>query len=206
MNKLLKAIPSISLLLFLSISCGKNDAKPARDNNGNLIVAPLPKKVQAELQARREKLQAMIRDKYDLGETRSSRDQLVRDFIVALIKGDEQTARSLVMNDREYGEIFWPNQPDRFTMNYGMPPKTAVSWARMKRNMGIQSLGRQLRGRKVVIKRIVWKKKTRSMNALEGHDLKFAEVTIDGRKENIREIRIVVKHQGRWKIAVVNTD
>ena len=189
-------ILTILFTFLFAAHCRQEPQTPKRFGTPSAVVAK-------ELKRRRELIAGRIKDRYDIKNTRSSRDAIIRAFVRATAAGDLKRARSLVFNREEYENILWPNLPDTFTMNHGMSPERASSLAMMKRDMGLSRLITRLRGKRIRLKQIEWKSEKRVYNALIGHRPWRIVVEIDGRERVLEQIRMVIEHRGRFKIAVV---
>ena len=186
----------VAIFLF-SVSCKREPA----------YFGTHPDVIKKELAERRVKLAAMRKDRYELGATRASSETLVRSFLESIVAGKEKKARSLVFNETEYHDVLYPNLPEVFTMNYGMSPEAATKFAMLKQKMGLANLLVKLRGKKLKILGIKWKKdKGGAWGALNSKYIEYVKVRAGNRIRFIEEISVIVEHRGKYKIAVLTTD
>ena len=195
----MKRVTLTLLIIFgagLALSCGEK--KPSHFGTD-------PKIIEAELKRRRIEINKKIKDSYDIPHMRSSRDKVIKEFLYLVARGKTKQAEKLVLTREEYQEIFWPNQPEKFTMNYGLSPNNAGKMFERKKNMGMRRLASNLGGSKISGINIVWKKDIRPLNALKGHLPRIIWLYVNGEKRSIKYIRYVIEHKGRYKIAVLTT-
>ena len=189
-------ILSLSLLLFTgAMSCKKR-----------VVIGTSDEEAEKILTARREELEKKLKDHYDIPGTSSSAEEAVQKFLDQISKSAAQD-NPYVFSREEYLDIYWPNNPDIYTMNLGLSPE--MSWE-------IESVGRSylfpgfsnnvLKHRPVRVIRIEYEREPLEYGVLKIHLPKYILIDAGGEEIRLKFIRVIVEHDHKFKVCSVRKD
>lgn len=174
-------------------------------NGGCLRLGPEADTLE-DLGARRAYFSERLKEPIELGSSHTSVTGLMHAFFGHLSAGRVLEAEALLLTAEEYRDIYWPRQKERYNMQPGMTPARALEWAEGRKRMGMANLATFV-GKSLRIKSIQYDPRSPvNMGALTGYVLDGITIELEGRQLLVETIRVVVEHQGRYKIATLRNE
>lgn len=185
-------IPFSIIILFLN--CGKKDW---RDD-----LAESNAKFEKELAQDHAVLKSFQKEHYSIPNSANSKEKAIQNYLQDLAKHTPGEEAKHALNKQELREILYPNSLGIGTSldKTRLADYEKLIWERRK--LGEERiLGKWTAGSKVV--KIHWQENPRTYGALTGHKPESIEISTNGKKLNLSQIKQVIEHKGQFKVAVV---
>lgn len=182
--------PVVVLLLsiiFFSFSC-----KPSANT-------------QDEYNQKIEKLHAyyksQIQETYEIQNSARNVEEAVINFLNEIAEGNSEY--KTLCDEKEIKEIFLPNNYNTGSITSFQEPEEAWKTISIRRQYGIETLERKLKGKKLALSNIQTKE-VRNLNSLKGYIPAKILVKADSEEVLIEEIKLIIENKGQFKVCIVS--
>jgi hypothetical protein len=132
----------------------------------------------------------------------SSKEELIQKTILNITKGNRTELIKLFLSREEHNKLFWPNLPDKFTLDKGITPDSAYDFMTMETNLSLNTLEKQIFGKELKIYNLQCSRNPEVYGPFKLHlgcNFQIKE-NVDKEDELIRNIYGIIEYNGEFKI------
>lgn len=160
---------------------------------------------QDEYNQKIEKLHAyyksQIKETYEIPNSARNVEEAVMNFLNEIAEG--KTEYQTLCDKKEIKEIFLPNNYNTGSVTSFQEPEEAWKTISIRRQYGIETLERKLKGKKLALSNIQIKE-VRNLNSLKGHIPATISVKANSEEVIIEEIKLIIENKGQFKVCIVS--
>lgn len=171
---------------FLQFGCKKASAENEYQNKVNAI---------------QEKYKAQIQSHYEIANSHSTKESAILEFLREISQKPDSWVN--LCNEKETKEIFLPNNYNSGTITSMQDPEEAWNTLKIRREIALETLRRNLSGKEVQSISVQWKKE-RDLNSLKGHIPGPVKVITSNGEVDIEEIKLVIEHKSQFKVCIIS--